>query len=115
MATEVDTVATRIGAIGYKDTGAAVTYSMHPPSSSQSSVRNPRIGEKFVNGAGTVVGATLRAPANFTLALAQGAHNMPRLWNDRTVREQHKINGVGSGIAVGCKVSVLRKPSQKCT
>ena len=107
MATEVDTVATRIGAIGHKDSGAAVTYSMHQPTEPNSSARKPRVGENLVHGAGTLVGATLRAPGDFTLALAQGAHNMPRLWNDRTVREQNEIKGIGSGIAVGCKVSFL--------
>ena len=106
MAAEVDTIATKIGMIGQKDSDAGVTYSMHASNSKAPAERKAKLGENFVNGAGTVLGASFRAPMNFTLALAQGAHNMPRLWSDRSVREQDEIKGIGSGIAVGCKVSL---------
>lgn len=43
----------------------------------------------------------------FTVAMAQGAHNAPRMWGDRTVRPQPKVTGLGTGLMAGCKVSCL--------
>lgn len=36
--------------------------------------------------------------------MAQGAHNAPRMWGDRTVRPQHDVTGLGSGLAAAGKV-----------
>ena len=63
--------------------------------------RNP--GLASLAGCGKVVTATARSPMTFSLALAKGAHNAPRLWGDSTVREVDPVTGIGSGIVVGCK------------
>ncbi|MCJ1472120.1 hypothetical protein MMC13_000767 [Lambiella insularis] len=47
--------------------------------------------------------AAARAPGAFTLAMARGAHNVPLLWGDRTVRTQGKVTGVASGVKEGVK------------
>lgn len=39
--------------------------------------------------------------------MAQGAHNAPRLWGDKTVRGQDKTTGLGSGIVATSKVCSL--------
>jgi hypothetical protein len=41
----------------------------------------------------------------FTVAMAEGAHNAPRLWGDRSVRKPVKVTGIMSGISAGCQVS----------
>ncbi|KAF2746609.1 glycosyltransferase family 1 protein [Sporormia fimetaria CBS 119925] len=45
--------------------------------------------------------AILRSPLTFTLALAQGFHNAPRLYGDDTVRRPHRITGFHSGVRAG--------------
>lgn len=62
------------------------------------------IGSQLLKGSGRIVRASLRAPMTFSLALAQGSHNAPRLWSDRTVRDQENITGISSGVVAGCKV-----------
>lgn len=49
-------------------------------------------------GAIRAIGAGLRSPMDFTLALAKGFHNAPRLYGDTTVRETPEIKGVTSGV-----------------
>lgn len=56
--------------------------------------------------AAKVVNAGLRAPANFTMAVAKGFHNMPLLYGDDTVREQSKVTGIKSGLKAAGKVSL---------
>ena len=46
------------------------------------------------------------APGIVTVAMAQGAHNIPRMWGDKTIRPQDKVTGVVSGDAAGCKVGL---------
>lgn len=38
--------------------------------------------------------------------MAQGAHNLPKVWGDKTVRPQEKITGLGSGLKAAVKVCV---------
>lgn len=47
--------------------------------------------------------AAARAPGEFTLAMARGAHNVPKFWGDRTVRPQEKVTGISSGLKQGVK------------
>ena len=65
------------------------------------------IGSQLLKGSSRIVKASFRSPMTFTLALAQGSHNAPRLWNDTTVREQDNITGISSGVMAGCKVRSL--------
>ena len=60
-------------------------------------------GEYFFQGSARVGSAAVRAPGEFTAAMANGAHDLPRLWGDKTVRAPTKITGVGSGVTAGCK------------
>ena len=62
------------------------------------------VGFRAVKGFGRIFKAAARAPGTFTVAMAQGAHNAPRMWGDKTVRRQDKITGVVSGVTAGCKV-----------
>ena len=68
------------------------------------------LGLRTAKGVGRMFKAAFRAPGTFTVALAQGAHNAPRIWGDQTVRPQDKITGVVSGVTAGCKVS-QKQPS----
>jgi len=45
--------------------------------------------------------AIAKAPMDFTLALAQGFHNAPRLYGDETVRTPVRISGFKSGMRAG--------------
>ncbi|KAL5619477.1 hypothetical protein FOVSG1_001699 [Fusarium oxysporum f. sp. vasinfectum] len=54
-------------------------------------------------GVGRVVTTGARTPMNFCLGLARGFRNMPRLYNDDTIRPVEKVTGVGSGIVVAGK------------
>ena len=40
----------------------------------------------------------MKAPLDFTMGIAQGFHNAPKLYGDDTVREQQKITGFQSGL-----------------
>ena len=60
-------------------------------------------GKRAVIGTLRIGRAASRAPGEFTLAMARGAHNVPRLWGDRTVRPEGKVTGIGSGVKEGIK------------
>lgn len=62
------------------------------------------VGLRAAKGLGRIVKAAARSPGTFTVAMAQGAHNAPRMWGDKTVRPQDKVTGVVSGLTAGCKV-----------
>lgn len=53
-----------------------------------------------------IVGAGLKSPMDFTLGLARGFHNAPKLYGDDTVREQPKVTDFQSGLAAAGKVSL---------
>ena len=47
--------------------------------------------------------AGIRAPLDFTLALAKGFHNAPKLYGDDTVREPQKITNLSTGLKAAGK------------
>ena len=49
-------------------------------------------------GAWRFAEAGIKSPLDFTLALAKGFHNAPKLYGDDTVRESEKITGLSSGV-----------------
>ena len=65
------------------------------------------LGEYFFDGTARIVKAAARAPGTFAAGMAQGAHNMPRMWGDATVRPAAEVTGIGSGVAEGCKQLAL--------
>lgn len=56
-------------------------------------------------GVGRIVGAGLKSPMDFTLGLARGFHNAPKLYGDDSVRQADKITDFQSGLKAAGKVS----------
>lgn len=54
-------------------------------------------------GVKKIVGAGIRSPMEFSLGLAQGFRNVPRLYGDSTVRPAEKVTGFHSGLKVAGK------------
>ena len=52
-----------------------------------------------------IVGAGVKSPMDFTLNLARGFHNAPKLYGDSTVRQADKITDFQSGLKAAGKVS----------
>jgi hypothetical protein len=55
-------------------------------------------------GISRIVGAGLKSPMDFTLGLARGFHNAPKLYGDDTVRPQEKVTDFQSGLKAAGKV-----------
>lgn len=55
-------------------------------------------------GISRVVGAGMKSPMDFTLGLARGFHNAPKLYGDDTVRPQERVTGFQSGLRAAGKV-----------
>lgn len=55
-------------------------------------------------GIGRIVGAGLKSPMDFTLNIARGFHNVPKLYGDESVRQPDKITGFRSGLKAAGKV-----------
>ncbi|KAL8935711.1 MAG: hypothetical protein Q9216_005294, partial [Gyalolechia sp. 2 TL-2023] len=54
-------------------------------------------------GIGRIVGAGLKSPMDFTLSLARGFHNAPKLYGDDMVRHPDKVTGIRSGFKAAGK------------
>ncbi|OBT44690.1 hypothetical protein VE00_04443 [Pseudogymnoascus sp. WSF 3629] len=54
-------------------------------------------------GISRVVGAGMKSPMDFTLGLARGFHNAPKLYGDDTVRPQERVTGFQSGLRAAGK------------
>ncbi|KAL3423468.1 glycosyltransferase family 28 domain-containing protein [Phlyctema vagabunda] len=54
-------------------------------------------------GVSRIVGAGLKSPMDFTLGLARGFHNAPKLYGDDTVRPQAKVTDFQSGLKAAGK------------
>ena len=55
------------------------------------------------NSAGRIVQAGMKSPLDFTMSIAQGFHNAPKLYGDDTVRPNDKITGIQSGLKAAGK------------
>ena len=55
------------------------------------------------HSAGRIVSVGLKSPMDFTLSLARGFHNVPKLYGDNTVRQTEKITDLQSGLKVAGK------------
>jgi hypothetical protein len=55
-------------------------------------------------GVSRIVAAGMKSPLDFTLGLARGFHNAPKLYGDDTVRPQAKVTDFQSGIKAAGKV-----------
>ena len=68
-------------------------------SSSSTTASSSRLpGGYFVKGTLRVCKATARAPGAFAGAIASGAHNLPLVYHDPTVRATPRITGMSSGL-----------------
>jgi hypothetical protein len=110
IGTDIVRLSNVIESSGGKKTQDSITYSRF--SSKNATTLGPRaddkpLGSNSLKGVARIFKTTVRAPMAFSFAMAQGAHNAPRLWNDRTVRPQDKITGLGSGFAAAGKVGQL--------
>lgn len=54
-------------------------------------------------GVGRIVSTGVKSPMNFCLGCAKGFRNIPRLYNDDTVRPVEKVTDISSGIKVASK------------
>lgn len=89
------------------------TYAVSERSTDPDSALKPdskTLGTGSLKGTARILKATLRTPGQFAFAMAQGAHNAPRMWGDRTVRPQPKVTSLGSGLAAGGKVRIDTLP-----
>jgi hypothetical protein len=88
---------------GMNRQSCSATDQMNSTAGASITSSRPRPVVASLAGCGRVVAASIRSPMTFSLALARGAHNAPKLWNDSTVREIDVVTGVTSGVYVGCK------------
>ena len=58
-------------------------------------------------GISRIVGAGLKSPMDFTMGLARGFHNAPKLYGDDTVRPQERVTDFQSGLKAAGKVSIF--------
>lgn len=63
-------------------------------------------------GIGRIVGAGLKSPMDFTLSLARGFHNAPKLYGDDMVRHPDKVTGIRSGFKAAGKVHTLKNVNE---
>ena len=55
-------------------------------------------------GVGRMLGVGLKSPMDFTLSLARGFHNAPKLYGDESVRPADKVTDFQSGLKAAGKV-----------
>lgn len=71
---------------------------------------DPHVNLDTALGAGKaasrIVGVGLKSPMDFTLSLARGFHNAPKLYGDQSVRQPDKVTNFQSGLKVAGKVSL---------
>jgi hypothetical protein len=58
-------------------------------------------------GVGRIIGTGLKSPMDFTMGLAKGFHNAPKLYGDDTVRQSDKVTDLQSGLIAAGKVYVF--------
>ena len=60
----------------------------------------------MTRGVGRFTEAGLKSPMDFTLALAKGFRNAPKLYGDDTLRPTTKVTGIQSGLKASARVSI---------
>ncbi|KAH8679764.1 hypothetical protein BGZ60DRAFT_524972 [Tricladium varicosporioides] len=58
---------------------------------------------RATKGVGRIVAAGMKSPMDFTLGIARGFHNAPKLYGDDTVRPQEKVTDFQSGLKAAGK------------
>lgn len=105
---EIGSEFVRVPSVSQSET-SKTKQAVHYPARSEVSLNtNDKIvGARATKGIARLAKATVRSPMTMTVAMAQGAHNLPKMYGDKTVRPQDKVTGVGSGLKAGTKVSNL--------
>jgi hypothetical protein len=101
--TESKTVAEATDPARNRITGSRVDDYQRHRSITKSTTPGKLPGEFFVTGASRVLKAAARAPGAFAAGMADGSHNLPHLWGDKSVRDPVKVTGLASGVTGGCK------------
>lgn len=70
---------------------------------------------RSMRGLTRIASATIKAPMDITLSTAQGLHNAPKIYGDRTLREMPKVTGLGSGLNAAGKARKLFDQASSCT
>ncbi|RYP26948.1 hypothetical protein DL767_007870 [Monosporascus sp. MG133] len=70
------------------------------PQQHHDSLERAMVVGKSVNN---IVSTGIRTPMNFCMGLAKGFRNLPKLYNDDTVRPPEKVKGLGSGLKIAGK------------
>ncbi|KAI5367462.1 putative UDP-glucuronosyl/UDP-glucosyltransferase, ubiquitin interacting [Septoria linicola] len=60
-------------------------------------------GTDTAKGVHRIVGAGLKSPLDFTMGLAKGFHNAPKLYGDETVRKSENVTDFKSGVRAATK------------
>ena len=79
----------------------------HPQPENESSQMSLDSALRTGKGVGRIVGVGLKTPMDFTMSLARGFHNAPKLYGDESVRHTDKVTGIQSGLKAAGKVRVL--------
>ena len=100
--------------------GSSPSRSSGLPHRTMSGDRATQISVDAAVGAGKsirqVVGAGVKSPMDFTISIAKGFHNAPKLYGDDTVRQSDKVTGLQSGLkAAGKVIDIALKIQQKLT
>ena len=56
-------------------------------------------------GVQRIIGAGIKSPMDFSMNIARGFHNAPKLYGDQTVRQNEKITDLQSGLKAAGKVN----------
>jgi hypothetical protein len=95
------------GRLSRSNSGSRRSSSLHRLSSSDCAPQAAQVTLDAAIGASKsvsrIVGAGLKSPLDFTLSLARGFHNAPKLYGD-TVRPSDKVTGIQSGLKAAGKV-----------
>lgn len=65
--------------------------------------QNFQTGTDTAKGVHRIVGAGLKSPLDFTMGLAKGFHNAPKLYGDDTVRKSENVTDFKSGVRAATK------------
>lgn len=87
-------------------TGISSRHSLDGGTAPPSKVSGPSLDAAVGAGKGLsrIVETSLKMPLDFTLGLARGFRNAPKMYGDDTVRPAEKVKGIRSGIKVASKV-----------
>jgi hypothetical protein len=91
---------------GSPRSGSPTPHNSHHRQSSCNALSHFDVALDTGKGVSKIVGVGLKSPLDFTLSLAKGFHNAPKLYGDESVREFEKITGLQSGLKAAATVKL---------